>query len=192
MKPEIQYPLGNTVFTGYSKMAIQVPRISIMEVSPPKVGEAWPSLVRGEVYLDLESLPMHARKEWSQIHQDDVVFLLSVKLDEKSTNGVTDYAKELGVRFIRSAEVAQVLDEEGRPLKNGGQEDVDGRFLVPRKRTLKLRLDARQWKEDNALTVSGKMEDVYDSINIVVRRRAEVHTNFIKCLTLDEQFQEYS
>ena len=174
MKPEIQYPLGNTVFTGYSKMAIQVPKISITDVSPPKVGEAWPSMVRGEVYLDLESLPMHARKEWSQIRQDDVVFLLSVKIKEKTTNGVTDYAKELGVQFIRSAEIAQVLDEEGRPLKNGGQEDLDGRFLVPRKRTLRLRLDARQWKEDNALTVAGKMEDVYDSINIIVRRKVEV------------------
>lgn len=176
MKPQIQYPLGNTVFTGYSKMSIVVPKISIMEISPPKVGEDWPSMVRGEVYLDLETLPMHARREWVQVRQDDIVFLLSIKLSDKSTNGgasETDYAKELGVRYVRSAEVAQVLDEEGRPLRSG-QEDIDGRYLVPRKRTLRLRLDARQWKEDNALAVAGKIEDVYDSINVIVRRKSEV------------------
>jgi intron-binding protein aquarius len=176
MKPQIQYPLRNTVFTGYSKMSIVVPKISIMETSPPKVGEDWPSMVRGEVYLDLETLPMHARREWAQVRQDDIVFLLYIKLSDKPTNGSgseTDYAKELGVRYVRSAEIAQVLDEEARPLKPG-QEDVDGRYLVPRKRTLRLRLDARQWKEDNALAVAGKIEDVYDSINVVVRRKSEV------------------
>src|SRR5579859_5517349 len=175
MKPEIQYPVGNTAFKGYSKMAIQVPKIHIMEISPPKVGEDWPSLVRGEVYLDLETLPMHARREWAQVRQDDVLFLLYVKLSDKTTNGTTEmsYAKQLGIQHVRSAEVAQVLDENQRPLK-GDKLDDDGRFLVPRKRTLRLRLDARQWKEDNALAVAGKIEDVYDSINVVVRRRSEV------------------
>lgn len=161
-------------------MAIQVPKISIMEISPPKVGDSFPSMVRGEVYLDLESLPINARREWSSIRQDDVIFLLSIKLDEKS-NGDTattttdkiELSKELGIRFIRSAEIAQVLDEEGRPLKFE-QQGLDGRYLVPRKRTLRLRLDARQWKEDNLLSVAGKQVDVYDSINVIVRRRQEV------------------
>ena len=163
MRPEIEYPAGNTVFKGYSKMSIVVPKIHIMEISPPKVGEDWPSQVRGEVYLDLETLPTHARREWAQVKQDDVLFLLSVKLSDKTANGTTEtsYEKRLGVQHVRCAEVAQVLDENQRPL-------------VPRKRTLKLRLDARQWKEDNALAVAGKIEDVYESINVVVRRRSEV------------------
>jgi intron-binding protein aquarius len=179
MKPEIQYPHGNTVFKGYSKMSVVVPKVMIMDITPPKVGEDWPSQVSGEVYLDLETLPMHARREWAQVRQDDVLFLLSVKMTDKTTNGntngntETDYAKELGVRFVRSAEIVQILDEEGRALKHD-REDSDGRYLVPRKRTLRLRLDARQWKEDNKLSVAGKMEDVYDSINVVVRRRSEV------------------
>ena len=175
MRPEIEYPAGNTVFKGYSKMSIVVPKIHIMEISPPKVGEDWPSQVRGEVYLDLETLPTHARREWAQVKQDDVLFLLSVKLSDKTANGTTEtsYEKRLGVQHVRCAEVAQVLDENQRPLKSDRLDD-DGRFLVPRKRTLKLRLDARQWKEDNALAVAGKIEDVYDSINVVVRRRSEV------------------
>jgi len=74
---------------------------------------------------------------------------------------------------VRSAEVMQVLDEEGRPLR--GTDDLDElRYLVPRKRTLKLRLDARQWKEDNALFVAGKSDNIYDLMNVVVRRRSEV------------------
>jgi intron-binding protein aquarius len=175
MKPEIQYPHGNTIFKGYSKMSVVVPKVMIMDITPPKVGEDWPSQVSGEAYLDLETLPMHARREWAQVRQDDVLFLLSVKMTDKTTNGntETDYAKELGVRFVRSAEIVQVLDEEGRALKHD-REDLEGRYLVPRKRTLRLRMDARQWKEDNKLTVAGKMEDVYDSINVVVRRRSEV------------------
>jgi intron-binding protein aquarius len=192
MKPQIQFPLGNTIFGGYSKMSIVVPKISIMEISQPNVGEDWPSLVRGEVYLDLETLPMHARREWAQVRQDDVLFLVSVKMNDKTTNGdsSTDYAKQLGVRYVRSAEVAQVLDEGGRPLR-AGEEELDGRYLVPRKRTLRLRLDARQWKDDNALAVAGKIEDVYDSINVVVRRRSEVFL-LLTSLTVGKQFQEYS
>jgi len=155
-------------------MSIVVPKVSIMEVSPPRVGEDWPSLVRGEVYLDLETLPMNARREWAKVRQDDVVFLVSVKLRDKEMNGDgEDYATSLGVRYVRSAVIAQVLDEEGRALRPG-QEELDGRYLVPRRRTLRLFLDAKQWKEDNALAVAGKIEDVYDSINIVVRRKSEV------------------
>lgn len=181
MKPQIQYPSGDTAFTGWSKMSIVVPKVSIMEISPPKVGEDWPSMVRGEVYLDLETLPLHARKEWAQVKQDDVVFLLSVKLSDNATNGDAaeqNYVKALGIQCVRSAEIAQVLDDEGRPLR-AGQEGLDGRYLVPRRRTLRLRLDARQWKIDNALSVAGKIEDVYDSINVVVRRKSEVPLPFL-------------
>jgi intron-binding protein aquarius len=192
MKPQIQYPLGNTIFSGSSKMAIAVPKVSIMEISPPKVGEDWPSMVRGEVYLDLETLPMQARREWAQIRQDDVLFLLSVKLSEDNGTSGNDHAKELGVRHVRSAEVAQILDEENRPLRPG-QEDLDGRYIVPRKRTLRLRLDARQWKEDNALFVAGKIENIYDSINVVVRRKLEVHFYLWEAIDLSgKQFQECS
>jgi intron-binding protein aquarius len=151
-----------------------------MEISPPKVGDEFPSMVRGEVHLDLESLPLHARREWSQIRQNEVIFLLSIKLEEPK--GEQTMLEKLGIRFIRSAEVAQVLDEEGRPLKYDQRGDLDGRYLVPRKRTLRLRLDARQWKEDNVLSVSGKQEDIYDSINVVVRRRQEVRTLFVRGL----------
>ena len=176
LNPEIQYPLGNTVFKGWSKMAIIIPKVSIMEVQPPRVGEEWPSLVRAEVFLDLETLPKHARREWAQVRQDDVLFLLSIKLSEKTTNGgstTEDHTKNLGIQYIRSAEVMQVLDEEGRQLR--GNEDLDEiRYLVPRKRTLKLRLDAKQWKEDNALFVAGKNDDIYESMNVLIRRRSEV------------------
>ena len=163
-------------------MSIIVPKVNVMEIQPPNVGESYPSNVRGEVYLDLESLPMYARREWATIRVDDVVFLLSVKLEDgsKKKNGAVkeeDDAgttmKQLGIRWIRTAEISQILDESGRALKQGN-DDLDGRYLVPRKRMLGLRLDAQQWKEDNEATVAGKMEDVYDSINIIVRRRADV------------------
>jgi intron-binding protein aquarius len=176
LNPEIQYPLGNTIFKGWSKMAIKIPKVSVMEVQLPRVGEEWPSLVRGEVDLDLETLPKHARREWAQVRPDDVLFLLSIKLSEKTTNGTAakeDYAKNLGIQHIRSAEVMQILDEEGRQLR--GTEDLDEiRFLVPKKRTLKLQLDAKQWNEDNALFVAGKSDDIYDSMNVLIRRRSEV------------------
>jgi intron-binding protein aquarius len=179
MRPEIQYPHGTTVFNGYSKMSIIVPKVNVIEIQPPKVGESYPASVRGEVYLDLEPLPMHARKEWASIRVGDVIFLLSVKLEEGKNGAVRDEGREgalarsLGIRWIRTAEISQILDESGRALKQGN-DGFDGRYLVPRKRTLGLRLDARQWKEDNEASVAGQMEDVYDSINIVVRRRADV------------------
>jgi intron-binding protein aquarius len=177
MRPEIAYPEGTTLFRGYSKMAILVQKVNVMEIQPPRVGESVPALVSGEVYLDLESLPKHARREWSTIRVDDVIFLLSVKLEDPKNGaktGVEDGgARAVGVRWVRTAEISQILDENGRVMRQAN-DDFDGRYLVPRKRTLGIRLDARQWKEDNEASVSGKMEDVYDSINIVVRRRADV------------------
>jgi intron-binding protein aquarius len=169
MKPRLQYPAGTTVFQGYSKMAITIPKIVVTEVLPPNVGEDWPSLVKGEVFLDLETLPKHARREWAQIREGDMVFSVKVQVTDGDKK---DYAAEMGVRVIRTAEVVQVLDEEGRPMRM--MDEDDERYLVPRRRTLRLRLDARQWKEDNAAFVEGKSEDVYESINALIRRRPEV------------------
>jgi intron-binding protein aquarius len=204
MRPEIAYPAGDTVFRGYSKMAILVQKVNVMEIQPPRVGESVPALVRGEVYLDLESLPKHARREWSTIRVDDVIFLLSVKLEDPK-NGAKNRvesdggARAVGVRWVRTAEISHILDENGRVMRQAN-DDLDGRYLVPRKRTLGIRLDARQWKEDNEASVSGKMEDVYDSINIVVRRRADVlpsQQTFVSrlfglwVLMVDQQLQEH-
>src|SRR5579871_1176272 len=113
------------------------------------------------------------RYEWDSLRPDDVVFLLAVEaVDETNmiSNGDSpkSEAQKLGLKYVRAAEVTQVLDENGRSLRDqGGQQNGHAR---PRIRHLHVRLDAASYKEDAKLVEKGKT-DIYESINIIVRRR---------------------
>lgn len=91
-----------------------------MEVAPAKVGEIHPAFVRAELNLNLTNQPDRVRREWEGLGPGDVVFLLSVKgVDTLSkTNGESNLLGKYGVKHLRSAEVVQVLDQDGRPLNS--------------------------------------------------------------------------
>lgn len=166
LKPEIRR-VGQTTFSGFSRMALPIAKPSILEVVPPLVGEDKPSTVRAEVTIDLRRLPAHVRREWESLRPDDVLFLLAVDASKskQATNGggPPSEAEKLGLVSVRAAEVIQVLDDKGRAIRDA-QAYFDGHSRSE-SRKIQLRLDAEAYKEDTEAR-----RDVYDGINLLMRR----------------------
>ncbi|KAI5778893.1 P-loop containing nucleoside triphosphate hydrolase protein [Geopyxis carbonaria] len=173
LSPKIKYPSMETTFHGFAKMALIINRPSIMEVLPPKVGEEKPATVRAEVSLDLSRLSKDVREGWENLRSDDVVFLLAIKgvddSDRMITNGGADrlnMAERYGIKSLRAADVVQILDSQGRPLRVSDQQvrRSDGQVR------LHLHLDTDMYKLDSDNIKDGK-PDIYDSINLIIRRK---------------------
>lgn len=166
--------------------------IRILEVVPPLVGDDKPSVVRAEISLDVSRLADNVRQEWETLRPDDVVFLLAVQAPDDSkmvTNGgeTPSDAQKIGLKYLRAAEVTQVLDEKGRSLRD---QDRQNGYSRPRLRRLQVKIDAAVYKEDMDRVSSGKA-DIYEGMNLIVRRRGR-ENNFkpvlesIQSLTLSD------
>ena len=187
LKPESKRQ-GETTFAGSSKMALPIAKPTILDVTPPLVGDDVPSAVRAEVVIDLRRLSDHVRREWEALRPDDVLFLLAVdgSKSKKTMNGgapLTE-AEKLGLVSVRAAEVVQILDDKGRPIRDA-QAYFDGHNRSYTRR-IQLKLDAASYKQDT----EGK-KTIYDGINLVLRRSGR-ENNFrpvlqsIKDLTLSD------
>ncbi|KAI0166061.1 hypothetical protein GGR57DRAFT_4270 [Xylariaceae sp. FL1272] len=192
LKPEVRRS-GETGFAGSTKMALPISRPSILEVLPPLVGDDKPSAVRAEVSLDVRRLGDRVRREWDSLRPNDVVFLVAVDAATQHTglngsgNNVTE-AQKLGVVTVRTAEVAQILDDKGKSIR-----DPTAYFSGPIRsptRRMQLRLDPSMYNDDMDRASRNK-PDVYERINLIVRRSGR-ENNFkpvlesIRTLTLSE------
>lgn len=187
LKPESKRP-GETTFAGSSKMALPIAKPTILDVTPPLVGDDTPAAVKAEVTIDLRRVAEHVRREWESLRPDDVLFLLAVDASKskKTMNGggpLTD-AEKLGLVSVRAAEVVQILDDKGRAIRDV-QAYFDGHNRSYTRR-IQFKLDAASYKKDT----EGK-NNVYDGINLILRRSGR-ENNFkpvlqsIKDLTLSD------
>lgn len=184
---------GETALTGHTRMALPISRPAILEVVPPLVGDDKPSAVRAEVSLDYRLFSARVRQEWDSLRPDDVVFLVAVDAAAQTaaTNGggrTMSETNKLNIITVRTAEVAQILDDKGKSIR-----DPSAYFNGPNRspsRKMQLRIDPRMYREDMEQISKGK-PDVYERINLIVRRSGR-ENNFkpvlesIRTLTLSE------
>ncbi|OJJ33165.1 hypothetical protein ASPWEDRAFT_53200 [Aspergillus wentii DTO 134E9] len=165
---------GKTLtFEGFSRMAIPISKPAIIEVAPPKVGSAKPAFVRAEIAIEVGRLADHIRREWESLRPDDVVYLLTVQQPGTSTKlGHQDSSstETPTLTHLRTAEVVQVLDEQGRPLREPASGETNGYRSRPRIRRLLLNLDSAAFKADKDRSLQGK-QDIYPLINVIARRK---------------------
>lgn len=184
-------------FDGFSRMALPIPKVAIQDVASANVGDDVPAQVRAEVILDVSRLNFTVRQEWESLRPDDVVFLAAVhpagrgeQLMITGGKDVATDAQKLGLKSLRVAEVLQVQDDNGRPLRENASNQSNGYARRVQQRRLILKLDTLAYKEDMELVHRGK-PNVYDSINLIIRRRGR-ENNFksilesIKRLTLSD------
>ncbi|KAF2672611.1 P-loop containing nucleoside triphosphate hydrolase protein [Microthyrium microscopicum] len=185
---------GITRFDGSSRMAVHIQAPAVVDIAPPRVGEIVPSQVRAEIIIDVRRMAFNVRREWESLRPHDVVFLLAVHPLEKSLgNGSIENqnpADKMGLRCLRVAEVVEVQDEKGKPLRDNRPQDEDDEVRKPRQLRIILRLDPHAFKNDQDRKDKNK-PDVYQSMNLLVRRRSR-ENNFksilesIKRLTLSD------
>ena len=158
---------------------------SILEVAPPKVGFDEPAYVRAEIGLDTSRLTDQVRKEWDSLYPGDIVYLLEVRPNDENPglgNGhtVRDTARQSGLARLRAAEVVQILDESGRAIRDKSSGQTNGYPPNAGHRKLIANIDAWAYKIDEDHKSKGK-PDVYDAINIIVRRKGR-ENNFKRIL----------
>jgi len=167
----------STRFNGFSRVAIPINQPAIIDTVPSRVGETVFAEVKAEIILDVSRLQPGLRREWESLKPDDVLFLLAVRPAEHRRRLTNGHGKEhevdrAGLDIVRCAEVISILDENGRILRHDqeSRDQVEG-LARPKQRRLLLRLDATAYQQDKERASAGKL-DVYDSINLLVRRRA--------------------
>jgi intron-binding protein aquarius len=175
-------------FEGFTKMAMPIDKPAVIEVAHPKVGSTHPSSVRAEVILDVSRLTESMRLEWERLRPSDVVFLLAIKPAPSAQNGAVNgtgpssASEEQGIKTVRTAEVVQVLDENGKPLRDT---NLNGYGPRPRRRHLLIDIDPVAFQADKDRLSRGK-SDVYASINVVARRQGR-ENNFKPILETVQQ-----
>ena len=197
-----------------ARTALPIPKPAITDIGSVKVGGFIPAYVRSEVTLDVSHLNYGARREWDTLKPGEVVFLAAIrpydqKKDSKREDGDTaaqlseELAHRAGLWHLRAAEVIQVQDEKGRPVRDQPAFNEDGEPHRPKKRRLILNIDPVAFDEDrenlkpftgNPYTAKSFQKpkvDVYESINVIIRRKGR-ENNFkpilenIKRLTLSD------
>ena len=161
-------------FDGFSRMAIPISKPAIVEVAPPKVGSLKPAFVRAEIVLEVGRLADSVRREWESLRPDDVIFLMAVQSKPVRKYGFGSEAAAIAphLTHLRTAEVVQVLDEHGRPLREPPPPTANGfDSRRPRTRRLLVNLDAAAFKADKESVALGK-SDIYPLLNVVARRKA--------------------
>ena len=156
LRPRPSRDRTSVEFDGFSKMALPIAKPGIVDVDPPRVGQSVPSSVRAEVILDVRRLNDGMRREWDSLRPGDTVFLASVRakaVDRFQTNGhrpnTTEDAWEL--QFLRTAVIAQLLDDNGRPVREHQDALTNGYGARPVRRRLILHLDPNVYKKTLAM-----------------------------------------
>ena len=167
-------PEGNPQqFAGFSKFALQINKPAIVEVGQPLVGSERAAFVRAEILLDRSRLSDRLRLEWDSLRPSDVVFLLCVNTSSVSESSIyssgTAASPASAIKHVRTAEVAQLLDGDGRPLREPHHDQINGFTERPSQRRLLINLDPVAFKADQDRLGSG-MPDVYSTLNVLVRR----------------------
>ncbi|KAF7718615.1 Pre-mRNA-splicing factor [Penicillium ucsense] len=163
---------GQVKFDGFSRMAIPISKPAIIEVAPAKVGSSNPAFVRAEIAIEVGRLAENVRKEWDSLRTDDVIYLLAVQTPSPAhMNASVPVSDGMCMTHLRTAEIVQVLDEQGRALRQPAGAQMNGHHSRPRIRKLLVNLDAAAFKADKDRQAHGK-PDIYPLLNVVARRKA--------------------
>lgn len=104
---------GKPGFSGWSKMSQEVEGFSMVEVRPSKVGWDFPALVRAEFSITTKAMPERIKREWDQLKQHDILFLVCFQDSLPSVEESEDDMMYLQscIRAIRGCEIREVRDE---------------------------------------------------------------------------------
>ncbi|KAJ7344898.1 hypothetical protein JRQ81_000848 [Phrynocephalus forsythii] len=169
MKPW-QSEYGGVVFGGWARMAQPIVSFTVIEVAKPNIGENWPMRVRADVTVNL-NVRDNIKDEWEGLRKHDVCFLITVrptqpygtKFDRRQP-----FVDQTGLVYVRGCEIQGMLDDKGRVIEEGPEPKPR---LKGDSRTFRIFLDPNQYQQDMTNTIQNGTEDVYETFNIIMRRK---------------------
>ncbi|GFV81916.1 RNA helicase aquarius [Trichonephila clavipes] len=161
--------VGEVMFGGWARMAQPITTFSIIEVGKPNIGEKQPSRVRADVTVTL-STRHDIKTEWEALRKHDVCFLITVKpkcLPGTAYDSKQSFIPQVGLAYVRGCEIEGMLGPTGKVIEEGPEPkpEMEGDM-----RTFRVWLDCNQYRQDMLNAVGGK-EDVYETFNIIMRRK---------------------
>ena len=161
---------GGVMFGGWARMAIAIDSFAIVEVRKPNLGEKHPSRVRADIIVNL-NVRKEVKNEWQSLRRHDVCFLVTVR--PTCPPGTPYRYKEpfipqVGLTYVRGCEVEGMLDPQGKIIDEAS---LDKPYYDTDFRTYRVWLDCNQYKLDMDNTSGDNDDDIYDSFNILVRRK---------------------
>ncbi|KAJ8045846.1 RNA helicase aquarius [Holothuria leucospilota] len=160
----------STIFQGWARMAQPVTAFSVVEVAKPNIGENHPSSVRADVTVTL-NVRWQIKEEWEALRKHDVAFLVTVRPQHRVNTKLDKslhFVERVGVVYIRGCEIEGMLNAEGEVIEEGPDPKPE---LEGDARTFRVWLDPNQYQLDMNKTANESMEDVYQTFNIIMRRK---------------------
>ncbi|KAM9954404.1 hypothetical protein ACTFIW_003945 [Dictyostelium discoideum] len=185
LSPKLQSNNNNnnnkTTFTGWSRMSLQLSTpFKIINVQPPIIGEIKPKQVIGVVNISTSSCKPHIRDEWNSIKEHDILFLITIQLNNNNNNNNTNNNFSDIVKHVRGCEVIEIIDNNNNnnnlnnnnnnknnnnnnnKINNNNNNNNNNNYS----KAFKVSLDTNQYQED----LESSSLKLYDTFNIVVRR----------------------
>ncbi|MBV96352.1 Intron-binding protein aquarius, partial [Eschrichtius robustus] len=169
---ESTYEIRQDIEDSVSRMKPWLPIVAftVVEVAKPSIGENWPTRVRADVTIHL-NVRDHIRDEWEGLRKHDVCFLITVrptkpygtKFDRRRP-----FIEQVGLVYVRGCEIQGMLDDKGRVIEDGPEPRPN---LRGESRTFRVFLDPNQYQQDMTNTIQNGAEDVYETFNIIMRRK---------------------
>lgn len=167
---------NQTIFRGFSPLATPLQgSFKIQKVTKPSLGDSAPALVLAEFEVELEDKRQNS-STFDKFHPNEIVYLVSIRatndeaaevmgftkgqLDKKDESVGANFAEEYGVLFVRTAHIVEILDSHGSIIN---EENPTGKG---RKRTVKVSLDGKQYKND----LTTNQMDAYKFVNVMIRK----------------------
>ncbi|XP_039598060.1 RNA helicase aquarius isoform X2 [Polypterus senegalus] len=169
MKPW-QSEYGGVVFGGWARMAQPIVAFTIVEVAKPNIGENWPARVRADVTINL-NIRDQIKNEWEGLRKHDVCFLITVRPTKPYGTRFDrrePFAEQTGLMYVRGCEIQGMLDDQGRVIEEGPEPKP---HLKGDSRTFRVWLDPNQYQQDMTNSIQNGAEDVYETFNIIMRRK---------------------
>ncbi|XP_075700839.1 RNA helicase aquarius [Rhinoderma darwinii] len=165
-----QSEYGGVVFGGWARMAQPIVAFSVVEVAKPNIGENWPTRVRADVTINL-NVRDQIKDEWEGLRKHDVCFLITLrpmllygtKIDRRQS-----IVEQTGLMYVRGCEIQGMLDDKGRVIEEGPEPKPK---LKGDARTYRVFLDPNQYQQDMTNTIQNRAEDVYETFNVIMRRK---------------------
>eukprot|EP00742_Colponemidia_sp_Colp-10_P003252 GILJ01003462.1.p1 GENE.GILJ01003462.1~~GILJ01003462.1.p1 ORF type:complete len:1476 (+),score=301.52 GILJ01003462.1:977-5404(+) len=169
-------PANRTTFSGWARMALPIRSFTVVNVKRADIGENKPAEVRAEMVFSLAGLRPAFKKEWDELRQHDVVFLVSIQASNTTPTGdrrsltIKEFPVAFGVSAVRGGEVHELIDEQGNVINEVNP--AERKPPVGDVRTLRIFLDPAQYQIDMSSLSEGG-EDVHETFNLLVRRKAK-------------------
>ncbi|XP_034238562.1 RNA helicase aquarius isoform X1 [Thrips palmi] len=157
-------------FGGWARMAQPIVNFAVVEVAKPNIGENHPSRVRADVTVNL-NVRREIKNEWENLRKHDVCFLITVRPSVPigtRYNYREPFLPQVGLVYVRGCEMEGMLDSNGRVVEDGPEPKP---VLPGDSRTFRVWLDCNQYRNDMDNIAQNGGEDVYETFNILMRRK---------------------